>query len=476
MTGRVLVVDDVKANIRLLEARLGADYFEVEAATSGEEALALVEEWPCDIVLLDVMMPGLDGFEVCRRLKANRRTAHIPVILITALDRVEDRIEGFRAGADDFLTKPVNDLALIARVKNLVGLKRATDELRMRALTGSQFGGGAGFEAPEQGRKTLLFVDDNPQTREHLLEILRPEFRVEVESAAPQALLRAAEHDFDTLIVDLALGGYDALRLCSQLRALERTRLVPIMLITGPQDGVRVIRALELGINDHVARPIEKTEFLLRVRAQVRHKAGNDRLLSDVEETIAMAITDPLTGLCNRRYLQRHLTTQIRQAEEQGQPLALLLLDIDHFKVINDTYGHDVGDVIIREFAHRLRAHTRGLDLACRFGGEEFIVLLPETNAENAGNAAERLRRVIMDKPFSPGNGVADIAVTASIGVAEYQGKGDGGDALIRRADQALYAAKRAGRNRIALDDGATPDKRSGKEAIAPPLARKTVG
>src|SRR4029079_10571735 len=135
MTARVLVVDDVPANVKLLEARLSAEYFDVITATSGNEALAICQKAECDIVLLDVMMPDMDVFEVCRRLKASRATHHIPVVMVTALDAPSDRVKGLGPGADDFLTKPVSDVALSARVRSLSRLKMMTDELRMRALT-----------------------------------------------------------------------------------------------------------------------------------------------------------------------------------------------------------------------------------------------------------------------------------------------------------------------------------------------------
>ena len=135
MTARVLVVDDVPANVKLLEARLSAEYFDVSTAYNGAEALTIAERAECDIILLDVMMPDMDGFEVCRRLKANPVTHHIPVVMVTALDQPSDRIRGLEAGADDFLTKPVTDVALISRVRSLARLKMVTDELRMRAWT-----------------------------------------------------------------------------------------------------------------------------------------------------------------------------------------------------------------------------------------------------------------------------------------------------------------------------------------------------
>src|SRR5512138_823133 len=185
MTARVLVVDDIPANVKLLEARLSAEYFDVVTATSGAEALAICERAECDIVLLDVMMPDMDGFEVCRRLKSNTATHHIPVVMVTALDQPSDRVRGLEAGADDFLTKPVSDVALIARVRSLARLKMMTDELRMRAVTSKEIG----IQNPEReavsdrGREgRVLLIDDRAASHERISAALRDEHSVDVES------------------------------------------------------------------------------------------------------------------------------------------------------------------------------------------------------------------------------------------------------------------------------------------------------
>src|SRR5438105_6240987 len=166
MTARVLVVDDMPVNVRLLEAKLSAEYFHVLSASSGAEALEKVRQELPDIVLLDVMMPGMDGFEVCRRMKQDPTCAHIPVVMVTALDQPADRLAGLRAGADDFLTKPVDDLSMFARVRSLVRVKTMVEELRMREETRQSLGlsdvRDAGIEAQPTGK--VLFVNDSPDT------------------------------------------------------------------------------------------------------------------------------------------------------------------------------------------------------------------------------------------------------------------------------------------------------------------------
>jgi two-component system cell cycle response regulator len=455
MTARVLVVDDVPANVRLLEARLSAEYFDVLTASNGSEALAICERAECDIVLLDIMMPDMDGFEVCRRLKASASTHHIPVVIVTALDHASDRLRGLEAGADDFLTKPVSDVALIARVRSLARLKMMTDELRMRAVTSQEIGlqnreKEAVADAGKNGR--ILVVDDRPGSYERVVSMLKNEHTVDIEPAPGEGLFHAAEGNYDLVIVSLALQNFDGLRLCSQLRSLERTRNVPILAIAEGDDNSRMIRGLEIGVNDFLQRPIDKNELLARVRTQIRKKRYTERLRDNVQLSIEMAITDALTGLYNRRYMENHLATLIDQAASRGKPLAVLVLDIDHFKSVNDTYGHDAGDDVLREFALRMRKSIRGLDLACRYGGEEFVVVMPETDMSVAAAVAERLRRRIASEPFSIQQGTGSIEVTISVGIATLDQRSENGANILKRADQALYRAKRDGRNRVVAD------------------------
>jgi two-component system, cell cycle response regulator len=455
MTARVLVVDDVAANVRLLEARLSAEYFDVVTAMSGQEALAICERAECDLVLLDVMMPGMDGFEVCRRLKTNIATHHIPVVMVTALDQPSDRVRGLEAGADDFLTKPIPELVLIARVRSLARLKMVTDELRMRVLTSREIG----IESPEReavadaGRNgRILIVDDRPASYERIAAMLAKEHEVEVEADPNRALFHAADGNYDLMIVSLGLENYDGLRLCSQVRSLDRTRSLPILAVTEPDNNTRMLRGLEIGVNDYLIRPIDKNELLARTRTQVRKRRYTERLRDNVQMSIEMAITDALTGLFNRRYMESHLGTLLEQAAARGKPLSTLVVDIDYFKTINDTHGHDAGDDVLRDFALRIKRSIRGIDLACRYGGEEFVIVMPETDMAVAAMVAERLRRRIAAEPFAIAQGTRNVPVTISIGIAALRDKEDNAASLLKRADQALYRAKRDGRNRVVPD------------------------
>jgi two-component system cell cycle response regulator len=454
MSARILVVDDVPANLKLLEARLNAEYFAVLTASNGRDALEICERGQCDIVLLDVMMPGMDGFEVARRLKKNPATHHIPIIMVTALDQPSDRVKGLEAGADDFLTKPVNDLALITRVRSLVRLKMVTDELRMRAATSRDIGIAALADAAADMRisGSVLVVDDRASSRERIATALAAEHKVEVETDPQRALFRVAEGNFDLLMVSLELKDFDALRLVGQVRTVERTRHLPILLITEPEEGARLLRGLDLGANDYITRPVDRNELLARVRTQVRRRRYTEQLRDNLQQSMEMAVTDPLTGLFNRRYMERHLATLVEKSAGRGKSLSVLILDIDYFKSVNDRFGHDAGDDVLREFADRMRTCVRGIDLACRHGGEEFVVVMPDTDLSVATTVAERIRRKIACDPFPVQRGQRSIEVTISIGIATRTGADEDATAILKRADEALYRAKRDGRNRVVAD------------------------
>ena len=248
--------------------------------------------------------------------------------------------------------------------------------------------------------------------------MLSGEHSAEIEADPNAALFHAAEGNFDLLIVSLGLDNFDGLRLCSQVRSLDRTRNVPILAIADAENNARLVRALEIGVNDYLARPIDRNELLARVRTQIRKKRYTERLRDNVQMSIEMAITDALTGLYNRRYMESHLGSLVEQAASRGKPLSVLVLDIDYFKSINDTHGHDAGDDVLREFAIRIRKSIRGIDLACRYGGEEFVVVMPETDLAVATMVAERLRRRIAGEPFPIQQGARSIEVTISIGIA----------------------------------------------------------
>jgi len=237
------------------------------------------------------------------------------------------------------------------------------------------------------------------------------------------------------------------MRLCSQLRTIEATRQTPILAISDGEETKRLVRALDIGVNDYLTRPIDPLELTARVRTLLKRKAYQDKLRDYIQQSFEMAVTDQLTGLNNRRYLETHMGGLVQRAKRQTKPLSMLVMDLDHFKSVNDTHGHAVGDEVLVEFGRRLQQNVRGLDLACRVGGEEFVVVLPETDPETARMVAERLRTDVADVPFETEGGPLNI--TISIGVGALEDSDTSGDDVLKRADDALYKAKGDGRNRV---------------------------
>ncbi len=457
MSARVLVVDDILPNVKLLEAKLTQEYYEVVTALNGPEALIKIEASPPDIVLLDVMMPGMDGFEVCRRIKTNPLTAHIPVVMVTALTDPTDRVRGLEVGADDFLSKPINDTALMSRVRSLVRYKMTVDEWRARENTASSLGmvekaANAMQEPAEQAR--ILVVEDQYFDSEKFIDALKVDNDVVivVETGA-QAMTKILQVDFDLMAISLNLTNEDGLRLCSHLRSSERTRSIPILMIATEDDMPRVVHGLEIGAHDYIMRPVDRNELLARVRTQVRRKRFQERLRSTYEVSLSLALIDSLTGLYNRRYLEAHLQKLLLKNEENKRSLGVLVMDIDHFKKINDSYGHGVGDEILKIFAERLKRNIRGIDMVARLGGEEFVVLLPDIPLERAYIVAERLRRSIAEETFPCSAPEGAISVTTSIGGAMINSQPHGVQEVIDRADKQLYIAKEHGRNVCVFED-----------------------
>ncbi len=375
--------------------------------------------------------------------------AHLPVVMVTALDQPSDRLRGLDAGADDFLTKPIDDTALMARVRSLVRLKAVTDELRSRAMS-SRVGDPLAAATAETGHNAnVLVVEDRRSSAERLIAALGQYHCVEAVASPQEALDRVKTGDYDVVLVSLDLQDHDGLRLCSQLRSLDRTRTVPVVMMADPHDRARIMRGLDLGVHDYLVRPIDRNELVARVRTQVKRKRFSHSLRESVQASMDLAVTDGLTGLHNRRYLDSYLAGLFSEPSLQGRPVALLILDIDRFKSINDRFGHDAGDEVLREFATRIRAQTRGIDVVARYGGEEVVVVVPDTGLDAARQVAERIRERIEAAAFQVQRGTCAIDVTVSIGVAARQPEDGDPSLILKRADLALYRAKQDGRNRV---------------------------
>ena len=443
MSARVLVVDDVPVNRRLLEAKLTAEYYEVAMAASGTEALAMAARWSPDVVLLDVMMPEMDGFDTCRALKDQPATAHIPVVMVTALIDRSERVRGLEAGADDFLSKPVDDATLFARLRALLRTKQVQDAWRLRAETARQLGvePPPGPQAVVAGSAVLVLATDSAEAAQ-IGSCLEAEGAVPTLVGGPEEAAAALSAGrFDLAILCLPQTGTEYLRLASRLKAQQATRDLPVLLVADPAQRDLVLRGFEIGASDYVLRPVDGNELRARARNQIRRRRYEERLRTDLDRSLELAVSDPLTGLRNRRFVQHHLERALRAGD-----VSVMMIDVDRFKSINDGHGHAAGDTVLREVADRLRSQLRAADVVARYGGEEFLVVLADSPSEEAVAIAERLRAALEKTPIPTGGGEA--SVTVSIGLAITPVGVSAGEALAA-ADAALYRAKALGRNRV---------------------------
>jgi two-component system cell cycle response regulator len=356
------------------------------------------------------------------------------------------------AGADDFLTKPVNDVALFARIRSLVRLKRASDEWRAREATAVELGvaNATGNSVDEKAPGSILLATDGMWDRESVQETLTVQgHKVDLADDDAAAITMSSLGDYDIVIIADGERSGDALRLCSQLRSHPDTRHGPILLLVPEGSEDRLAKALELGINDYLVRPVEQDELIARSWTQIRRKRYEERLRETYVVSVNAAVTDSLTGLYNRRYLESHFERISERLKEEGKTISLLMLDIDHFKLVNDTYGHDAGDQVLQTVAKRIVSNLRGFDTAVRFGGEEFVILLPDSPLSSAVSTAERLCESMSSTPVPVSGGGEPISITASLGAATTMAGDEPLDDLLRRTDTALYQAKNSGRNRV---------------------------
>ena len=448
MTANILVVDDLEPNIKVLEAKLLSEYYTVYTANSGASALKSLSQNKIDVILLDVMMPNMDGFEVCRRIKANPETTHIPVVMVTALTDIEDRIKGLEAGADEFLTKPINDIALFARVKSLSRMNMIIDELKLRNKTNIELGASElTLKDNFTDNKILLFNDDAIQSKNLIKTLTKISHQIQI-IADISEIEHLDSYIPDLIIISCQLENADPLRISMMLRAREQYRHTVIMLQAEEENIPTVIKGMDLGINDYFIYPVEQSELIARLKTQLRRKQYQDDLRNELEQSYNLSIKDGLTGVFNRHYFDIHILQMIKKANENNRPLSLLMFDLDHFKQVNDVYGHQAGDEVLKTFTHILKNIFRVTDLVARYGGEEFVVLLGDTYLTEAISIAERVRAEIEKTNFIIPGQNEPINKTASIGVTEYI-LSEAEATFISRADEALYTAKDSGRNKV---------------------------
>ncbi len=446
MSARILIVDDLAPNRNLLEVKLAAEYYDVLTASGGQEALDIAQRENLDLILMDAMMPGLNGFDTCKLLKADSKTWHIPVVIVTALEEIKDRVRGLEAGADDFISKPIDDFNLMARVRSLLRLKMVTDQILIHSQQ-TVADARPVFENIECQNARIVLVEDQETRARKIIEPLQKLHTIVTMSDA-DAAMQAIGDGVDLIIVSLVSKKFDGLRLCATLRSREKSRDIPMLVIGDPEDEQRLIRAYDLGVNDTLMRPIETQELMARTNTQLRRKFYADNLRENFNQNLEMVLTDPLTGLGNRRYFDKSIGPLFEGLEERGEDFSIMVFDIDHFKRVNDILGHDMGDQVLREISTRLASNVRTQDIVGRYGGEEFMIAMPRTSETAALQAADRIRSLIGGTPIYV-KGQA-FHITTSVGVAQVI-PGEKLRDVFKRADSALYKAKLEGRNQAQL-------------------------
>lgn len=455
MGGKILIADDVATNRIVLKVKLGAAFYDTTQAASGGETLASARTNRPDLILLDVEMPDMSGIEVCRMLKADPVTRDIPVVMVTAFRDMDRKMAALGAGADEVFWKPLDEVVLLARLRSILRAREAAQELGLRPHIYRELG----FAEPAEGfarpaRIALVFRD--AATGAKWVAELRPFLADRLVAMEPDEALAdpsgGPPPDVFVIGADLAEPG-GGLRLMSELRSRHGTRHAAVCVVLPAGAGDTAAMALDLGANDLIGVDADPAEIALRIRMQVTRKRQADRLREGLEDRLRLAMTDPLTGLHNRRYATAHLGRMAERATETGRTFALMVLDLDRFKAINDTYGHASGDAVLVEVARRLSSRLRPVDLLARIGGEEFLVALPDKGLGEATAVAERLRRAVADRPIALPHGQGSLSVTSSIGLAIGQASAGqiSVEDLFHSADRALLAAKLDGRNQVTV-------------------------
>lgn len=423
---KILVVEKTKIYQRLIQAMLGDLQIDSDYVDDGQSALQALEQNRYDLLCLDLQLPDMNGLDLCRRLRAEARTALLPIILLTADENESTIKEGLEAGATEILSK--SSYAELRR-----GFKQLVSAMQTEVT----------------GR--VLYIEDSPMVAQLTLQLLNNmglvvDHFVRADLAWDQFLAA----DYDLVITDIVVeGGFSGVGLLRRIRAMEDERnRIPVLAISGVDDTARRIEILRQGANDYIAKPVIEEELRARATNLITANQLFDTVRRQQQKLEEFAVTDQLTGLYNRHYLHETAQQAVANAARYKHPLSLLLLDLDNFKAVNDTHGHDVGDRVLTELGALIRASCRDGDVAARFGGEEFMLLLVECQMADAQAKAERLRAKIESAQL------AGLKVTASVGVSTLQDCPEASfEALLKRADKAMYAAKHAGRNRVALAD-----------------------
>lgn len=460
MSARILMIDPVATNRILLKVRLTKAFYSVLEAGDLDTARRHIRATPPDLILVD----AASAPDTLREMKRAGQP-HTPVVVLAPHDNREGRIDALKAGASDVISKPLREDCLLARIRNLLRNRTMAEELRVRSETCDALG----FAEPTpdfDGPANIAIVTPVAAQGRAWRARLRRQMAGKITLFSGADALRQQNTDVFVMPADHA-----GLALLTELRSRVDTRRAAILMVTNPRQAENGRKALDLGASDVLPIGFDPEEASLRLRAILRRKREDDRMRKTLEAGLEAAIRDPLTGLYNRRYATSYLERMAQTARASGRQFAVMLLDLDHFKRVNDTFGHGVGDLILKGFAERVQQHMRSADLVARLGGEEFIVALPDTTPAQARQAAERICILTTRAPFVvPGTDI-QVPISCSVGLTFSGDKADDtlcGTAapapgqfattpdlsaqiaqILQDADQALYQAKERGRNTV---------------------------
>ncbi|EEW25664.1 diguanylate cyclase [Rhodobacter ferrooxidans] len=457
MVGKILIVDDVATNRIVFKVKLGAACYQPILAADGESCLRLAHEAAPDLILLDLMLPDLTGIEVLTRLRADPVTCDIPVVMISASQDEDARLAALAAGADDFLTKPIDDLLLLARLRNLLRAREAVTELGPRGTHLHALGlaeGRADFVGPGCVALVAERTETGMRWRKDLTGVLHDSVLVlSREAALVEGGNGAAP---DVFVIDADLGGPGGgLRLMSELRSRAATKHAAICIVRPVVSVESTAMAYDLGANDVFSSAVPPREMALRLRTLLRRKRLADTMRASVQDGLRLAVIDPLTGLYNRRYALPQLAAIAERAQEAGQGFAVMVIDLDRFKAVNDHWGHAAGDAVLVEVAERLTENLRKTDLLARIGGEEFLVVLPDSDLTDARATAERLCAVMQERPIQVQGGSLSVTVSIGLAISNPARQVEPVADIVDRADRALMLAKANGRNKVTISRSA---------------------
>ena len=451
---KILIVDDDPLNIKLLAAKLPDEKYKTIEACNGAEAIEKALKESPDLILLDIMMPEMDGYEVTKRLKDNPATREIPIILITALDNRDDKVKGLEAGAEEFLNKPINTTELLARIQSMVRLKQYQEQLSIRSHSGQSFFIGSHQGEPGEDKELpLILLVENDQKDARLIGsyLSNQPYHVMFAGDGEETMTLVQEEKIDLILLDILLPGMDGFQVCERLKEVDDTKDIQILFITSLQDLESKIKGLEIGADDYLIKPIDERELRIRVKSLLKKKECLDGLVSLQKRTLDSVINDALTGLYNHTYFRRYLELELKRSLRQKYPLALTMIDIDDFELYNNRVGHHAGDIFLIEMARVLRENIREVDLLARYGGEKFAIAQPYTGRGEVSTVAERLHSAIREHPFHLEVYMSPPQMTVSMGVALCPSDATTPDSLIQKAETALSSAKKEGKNRFLL-------------------------